>query len=147
MSARLTLLLLCDQVDTYANFISALLGAGFQLLIGRTPEDAKELLSRLSADMVMIRHDGVYDGSLVGAELKLIAPQTPIILITDGTQALGPQVGIDSICHCDPKDDTLARGVATFFRMTLTKQTKLWHVRKPEEAIVSSRDNKPLLRA
>ncbi|MGC2111233.1 MAG: hypothetical protein WA655_17090 [Candidatus Korobacteraceae bacterium] len=147
MSARLTLLLLCDQVDTYAVFISALLAAGFQLLVGRTPEDAKELLAQVSADIVMILHDGVCDGSLVGAELKLIAPQTPIILITDGWLAPGPQLGIDSICHADPRDETLARGVATFFRMTLTKQTTRWQVRKSGEAIVSPIRNEPLLQA
>lgn len=147
MSARLTLLLLCDQVDTYANFISALLGAGFQLLVGRTSEDAKELLAHVSADIVMILHEGVCDGSLVGAELKLIAPQTPIILITDGRHALGPQLGIDSICHADLRDETLARGVATFFRMTLTKQTTRWSVRKSGEAMVSAIRNEPLLQA
>jgi len=147
MSARLTLLLLCDQVDTYAYLISALLAAGFQLLVGRTPEDAKELLAHVPADLVMIRHDGVHDGSLVGAELKLIAPKTPILLLTSDSHPLGPQLGIDSICHVDPSDEALARGVANFFRMVLTKQTKRWPIRQTGEAVLSPFDSKPLLQA
>lgn len=120
MSARLTLLLLCDQTELHSPFISALLATGFQLLIEHHPEDAKRLLSRVSADAIMIRHDSIRDGSLIGAELKLVAPRTPIILFPRGTKCVGPRLGIDSVCHADPEDETVARAVAVFFHNALT---------------------------
>ena len=123
MSARLTLLLLCDEPELHSPFISALLAAGFRLLIEHYPEDAKTLLSRVPADAVMIRHHAVRCGSRVGAELKLVAPGTPIILFPSGAQCPGPQPGIDSVCHDDPKDEIVARAVAVFFHSALTKQS------------------------
>ena len=108
MSARLTLLLLCDEPELHSPFISALLAAGFRLLIEHYPEDAKTLLSRVPADAVMIRHHAVRCGSRVGAS---------------GAQCPGPQPGIDSVCHADPKDEIVARAVAVFFHSALTKQS------------------------
>src|SRR5450755_1157477 len=115
MSARLTLLLLCDQSEVHFPFISALLAAGFQVLIEHCPEDAKRILSRVSLDVVMIRHHAVQNGSPVGADLKLVAPRTPIILFPGSPQCRAPQPGIDSVCHTDPQDETLAPAVAVFF--------------------------------
>jgi hypothetical protein len=122
MSARLTLLLLCDQTELNSQFISALLATGFHLLIEHHPEDAKRLLSRAPLDAIMIRHDAVRNGSLVGAELKVVAPRTPIILFPGDTNCRGPQLGIDSICHADVRDETLARAIAVFFHSALSSQ-------------------------
>ncbi|MGB8885395.1 MAG: hypothetical protein WCC87_01665 [Candidatus Korobacteraceae bacterium] len=120
MSARLTLLFLCDESELDSPFISALLAAGFRLLIEHHPEDAKTVLSRMPADAIMIRHNAIQDGSLVGAELKLLAPRTPIILFLSGSQGQGLQLGIDSVCHADPQDETVARAVAVFFHHALS---------------------------
>jgi hypothetical protein len=120
MSARLTLLLLCDQTELHSPFISALLAAGFQLLIEHRLEGAKLLLSRLPADAIMVCHESLQDGGVVGAELKRIAPRTPIILFPRGSHNLGPQLGIDSVCHADPQDEVVARAVAVFFYGALT---------------------------
>ncbi len=135
MSAGLTLLLLCDQSEVHSPFTAALLAAGFRLLIEHHPEDAKLLLSRISADAIMIRHDAVRDGSLLGAELKLLAPRTPIILFLSGSQHRGTHLGIDSVCHADPQDETVARAVAVFFHRALTAQTPHRSFRTPGESV------------
>jgi hypothetical protein len=148
MSAGLTLLLLCDQSELHSPFISALRAAGFRLLIEHHPEDAKMLLSRISADAIMIRHDAVQDRSLIGAELKLLAPRTPIILFLSGTQRRGTQLGIDSVCLADPHDETVARAVAVFFHRALTAQAPHRSFRTPGESVqVSASSSKTQLTA
>jgi hypothetical protein len=135
MSARLTLLLLCDQTELNSQFISALLAIGFQLLIEHHLEDVKRVLSRVPVDAIMIRHDAVRDGSLVGAELKVVAPRTPIILFPSDTQYRGPRLGIDSVCHADPQDETLARAVAVFFHSALSAKPPNRLIRTPGDKV------------
>jgi hypothetical protein len=135
MSARLTLLFLCDESERHSTFISELLAVGFRLLIEHRPEDAKIVLSRVSADAIMIRHGAVQDGSLVGAELKLVAPRTPIILFRSDAQGRGTELGIDSVCRADPHDETVARAVALFFHSALSSQITRRIVRTPDKGV------------
>jgi hypothetical protein len=117
MSPRLTLLFLCNRVDSNAVFIPAFISAGFHLLIARHTEEAKTLLSSLEVDAIFIWHEGV--SHLAGAELKLVTDHTPVILLRDQGQGEQRPPGVDSVCQLDPRDEVLAFAVAVFFRQSL----------------------------
>ncbi len=134
MSARLTLLLLCDQSDLYSLLMSAMISADFQVVVAHSTEQAKRILLSQAVDAVMIWHNGIPDGSLVGAELKQVAPRTPVILFGKEEEKNGPTLGIDSVCRGDFQDEFVARAVANFFRQTLAAS-------RPRGA-VSTRDKK-----
>jgi len=115
MSARLTLLLLCDPSELPSLFLAALAAADFQLLFAQHVEHATSILSSLIVDAILI---GL--GSALGAaELKRAAPRTPTILLSSESRALDAQGGIDSVCRADLKDEVVARAVAVFFRQSL----------------------------
>jgi hypothetical protein len=117
MSARLTLLFLCEQTEAHSVFISALLAADFHVLLAPDSAYARLLLSSLAVDAIMITHDTVRNNHSAGLELKLAAPGTPLIMCHDGS--LGPQAGVDSLCSADLRDETIARAVAIFFRQSM----------------------------
>ena len=144
MSARLTLLFLCDQIDTYSLFASALLAAGFHVLIEHTAEGAKRRLAHATADLVMIRHHDMSADSQLGVELKLLAPRTPIVLLAAESQPASPHPGVDSVCHADTRDAVLAQAVAMFFRNTVAKllPQPSSYPREREAALVSSRERR-----
>lgn len=129
--AGLTLLFLCDHTELHSPLIPELLAAGFQLLIEHSPDDAKHVVSCLPVDAIMIRHSDVQDGTLLGAELKLLAPRTPIILFPLDARCQSAKPGIDSLCHADPEDESVARAVAVFFHVSLTAQAPYRSVRMP----------------
>ena len=120
MSARLTLLLLCDRTELHSPFTSALMAAGFQLLIRHQPEGVKILLSHASVDAIMIHHDSIRDSGRTGAALKMLAPRTPVILFAGDSEVAKPEPGIDSICRADVRDEAVARAVAIFFYNALS---------------------------
>jgi hypothetical protein len=131
MSAGLTLLFLCNHTELHSPLIPELLATGFQLLIEHNPDDAKHVASRLPVDAIMIRHSDVQDGTLLGADLKLLAPRTPVILFPLDAKCKSPQLGIDSLCHADPQDESVARAVAVFFHLSLTAQAPYRTVQMP----------------
>ncbi len=146
MSARLTLLLLCDRTELHSPLTSALLAAGFQLLIQHNPEVARIFLSHVSVDAIMIRHDSLQDSGRVSAALKLVAPHTPIILFAGASEEVRPQPGIASICRADPYDETVVRGVAVFFHNALAAQLPRQPMRTLEAGVqVSRADSKTQL--
>jgi|HubBroStandDraft_6_1064221.scaffolds.fasta_scaffold118011_3 hypothetical protein len=148
MSARLTLLLLCDQTELHSAFTNALLAAGFQLLIQHQPGDAKTVLSHLSVDAIMIRHNAIADGSAVAAELKFVAPRTPIIFFPAESNYQGPRRGIDSVCRADPHDEIIARAVAVFFHQAMTRHSPHQPINGPFETVRHPEpDSEPLLTA
>ena len=67
----------------------------------------------------------------IGAEFKLVAPQTPIYF-SGNPLCRGPQIGIDSICHADPQDETLARAIAVFFHNAMIFEPPRRQVRHEE---------------
>jgi hypothetical protein len=119
MSPRLTLLFVCDQVESHALFISAFSAAGFQLLIVPHTEDAKTLLSSFSVDAIAVWDDSIRARRPNSSELKLASAGTPVILFRSREQAGPHPPGIDSICHVDFGDEILVRAAAVFFRQSL----------------------------
>jgi hypothetical protein len=120
MSARLTLLILCDQTEPESIFISAFVSAEFQVLVARHIEYAKVLLSNLAVDAIMILQKDNRNDGLTGSALKLLAPETPVILCRNGMVRQGAYPGVDSVLRADFQDEVVARGVAIFFRQSLT---------------------------
>jgi hypothetical protein len=118
MSARLTLLFLCDQSEAHSVFLSALLAADFHVLIGHNIKEAKSLLYSVAVDAILVSPEAIRDDRPIGTELKLAAPATPVILCHDGSLAAQP--GFDSLCSADLQDETVMRAVAFFFHRTLT---------------------------
>ncbi len=120
MSARLTLLFLCDRSEADSLFISALIASEFQVLLAHDISYAKVLLANFCVDGIMVSHLESQGDVPVGAHLKLVAPHTPLILCSDGSSATGSRAGVDSVCSADLKDDSVARAVALFFRQSIT---------------------------
>jgi hypothetical protein len=119
MSARLTLLFLCDRSESDSLFISALIASEFQVLLAHDINYAKVLLANFCVDAIMISHMGSQGDVPVGASLKLVAPHTPLILCNNGSNAASSHAGVDSVCSADLKDDSVARAVALFFRQSI----------------------------
>lgn len=117
MSQRLTLLFVCDHPELYTAFVSALISAGFQLLMAHNLQRAKKFLAQLNVDQIMVSHDGHGEGSALAEQLKRMAPQTPILLLAQHGE-LPP--GSRPVCFADFQDEVVARAVATFFRQSLT---------------------------
>jgi hypothetical protein len=117
MNPRLTLLLLCNQCEPYALFISALVSADFQVLIARDSTRARKFLQSLSIDAIMILPDGEDGEAAAGAELKRLAPRAPVLMLTKPGQQR--QAGIDAMWHADLGDEVLASAAALFFRQWL----------------------------
>jgi hypothetical protein len=118
MSARLTLLYLCDRSEA-DSFFSALIASEFQVLLAHDINYAKILLANFCVDAIMVSHLGSQGDAQVGANLKLVAPHTPLILCDDGSHAASSRAGVDSVCSADLKDDSVARAVALFFRQSI----------------------------
>lgn len=120
MSARLTLLLLCDAMGSYPLLVSELVAAGFQVFEEASLPAAKRRLRHSAMDLILIRLEELQDGTLLGSELKMIAGRTPIMLLAGDDQKLAPQVEIDSICRADLEDETVTHALAFFFRGILS---------------------------
>ncbi|MGA2902726.1 MAG: hypothetical protein ABSD98_02765 [Candidatus Korobacteraceae bacterium] len=117
MSARLTLLLLCDQYEPYFLFISALKSEGFQVLLARTAVRAKRFLSATTVNAILILDSDYCHANAVCSELKRMAPGTPILLRSEENQERLP--GIDSLWQADLQDEVVVGAVAAFFRQSL----------------------------
>jgi hypothetical protein len=119
MSARLTLLFLCDRSESDSLFISALIASEFQVLLAHDINYAKVLLANFCVDAIMVSHMESQGAAPVGASLKLVSPHIPLILCSDGSDEANSRAGVDSVCSADLKDDSVARAVALFFRQSI----------------------------
>jgi hypothetical protein len=122
MSTRLTLLFLCDQAGPYARFIEEFRAADFQVLVARSLAHAKAILITRSANGIVLGQDFTRDGRDLATELKRIAPDTPIFLLT-GQEQTRP-VDVDSVWRAEMDDEVAARGMAQFFRHLLHPRQK-----------------------
>jgi hypothetical protein len=118
MSPRLTLLLLCESGEPYSVFISALMAAGFDVLVARTAGQATKFLSRTAVDVIMILRDDPGRDKGLGCELKRMAPAAQVLWLGRSGQQSQPS-GIDALCNADVGDEVVARAVAVFFRQWL----------------------------
>jgi len=91
-------------------------------------EQAKKLLTTVATDAIMILHSSLPQGRRLGAELKSIAPRTPVILFDNETDSPVPPEGIDSLCRADLQDESVTRAVAIFFRQILTLSRRQKHI-------------------
>ena len=118
MNSRLTLLFVCNQANLYSNFISEFGSAGFQVLLARNLTQAKAMLLSRPVNAVLLRHDCTGDDRALAPQLKRIAPQLSVYLLTDQQQR--PPRGVDSVWSWKTPDVTVARGMAILFRQLFT---------------------------
>jgi hypothetical protein len=114
MITRLTLLFLCDQVESYARFIEEFRAAEFQVLVARSLAHAKAILLTRSVNAIVLGQDCTRRERDLATQLKRIAPAVPIFLLTNQEQSR--PVDVDSIWRLEMDDDVVTRGMAQFFR-------------------------------
>jgi hypothetical protein len=118
----LTLLFVGNPGEGYSPFLAPLQAAALRLLVEHRTEDIKALLSRESVDAIILDHEYLQDN--VVAELKCIAPRTPLIWLRRRNQsATSKPPGIAAVCSADPEDEKLLNAMPMFFGLILGKQT------------------------
>ena len=121
MSTILTLLFVRNPSEGYSPFLAPLRAAALRLLVEHRTEDIKALLSRESVDAIVLDQEHLQD-SLV-AELKRIAPRTPLIWLRRRTRrAASKPPGIAAVCCADPGDEKLLNAMPVFLGLILGKQ-------------------------
>ena len=81
MSVILTLLFVCDKANGGSPFLVPLREAELRLLVGHHTEDAKTMLAGEPIDAIVFDPDHLQDSHGVMAELKHVAPRTPVIVL------------------------------------------------------------------
>lgn len=121
MAAILTLLFVSSPGEFCSPFLAPLRAAVPGLLVEHRTEEIKVLLSREPIDAIILDQDHPQDS--IVAELKHIAPRTPVILWRRRNQqaAIKPP-GIAAVCCADPGDEKLLHAVLIFFGFILGKQ-------------------------
>lgn len=119
MSSRLTLLILCDQMELHPLLISALEAADFRVVRASRKEQATKLLADLDVDAVIVDQSASHTGVSICPALKRVSPQTPILIFAGENQHTQSYPGIYSVLHADPSDELLARAIAMFLRESL----------------------------
>ncbi len=146
MSARLTLLVLCDPSELHSQMFSAFLSADFEIVSASHSEQARQVLSVRAVDAILIRHDSLPDGSSAGTQMKRIAPRTPVFLLADERVrgGSGPHPGLDSVCYADfrHEDESVMWAIAVFFRNALTR-SRAPQANVPSETVGFRRSNFP----
>lgn len=121
MSAILTLLFVRNPGEDCSPFLAPLRAATPRLLVEHRAEDIKVLLSREPVDAIIFDQDHLQASVL--ADLKRIAPRTPVILLRRQNQraAIKPP-GIAAVCCADPGDEKLLNAMPMFLGFILGKQ-------------------------
>ena len=126
MSANLTLLFVRNPDEVSSPFLAPLRAAAVRLLVEHRTEDIRVLLRRESVDAIVLDQDHLEDG--VVAELKLVAPRTPLILLRRRNQEKAAKPpGIAAVCCADPGDEKLLSAMPIFVGFILGKQTLNFH--------------------
>ena len=102
-------------------FLAPLGAAALRLLVEHRTEAIKVILSREPVDAILLDQDYLQDN--VVAELKHIAPRTPLILLRRRSQrpAIKPP-GIAAVCCADPEDEKALNALPLFVGFILGKQ-------------------------
>jgi hypothetical protein len=143
MSSRLTLLFVCNQAYLYSHFISEFGSAGFEVLLARNLAHAKAMLLSRPVNAVLLRHDCTADDRALAPQLKRIAPQISVYLLTDHQQR--PPRGIDSVWSWATPDAVVARGMAILFRQLFSPRSissrPLPALEEAEPGVIAARAN------
>jgi len=118
MSARLTLLFVCDNPAAFSPFRDFLEDVGFRVL------DAQRTLlcSYVEpVDGVLIYQHDVRLGSIIGCDIKPLFPGTPVVLISTGVETMAPSLGVDAICYSNSLDEETSQAIAMLFCDLLSK--------------------------
>src|SRR5271167_1026431 len=118
MSAPLTLLFLCECLNTCLRFQDCLEREGCHLLLATDRKKAAgALLFPRAVDAVLIHNSTSVEGSVIASALKLISPDTPMLLITGEPQRNGAcPPGLDRLCHAPTLSRRAARDIVRFAR-------------------------------
>lgn len=121
VSANLKLLFVRNPKMVCSPFVAPLRAAVPRLLVEHRTEDIKVLLSREPVDAIILDQDHLQDR--IVAELKRIAPRTPVILLRRRSEhaAIKPH-GIAAVCCVDPTDEKLLNAMPIFFGIILGKR-------------------------
>jgi len=130
LTAILNLLFVGNPREVGSPFLLPLRAAASRLLVERRREDIKVLLSREPVDAIVLDQDHLQDD--VVAELKRIAPRTPVILLRRRSHhaAIKPP-GIAAVCCADPEDEKLLYAVPIFLGFILGKQVLNFRNHRP----------------
>ena len=73
-------------------------------------------------DGVLVYLEDLQAGSAIGARLKTLLGDTPVVLISTGWETMAPWFGIDAVCYTNSLDEEMARIIAMLFRDLLVQQ-------------------------
>jgi hypothetical protein len=121
----LTLLFVCPDPEDCSHSLAPAPSASDRLLVGRYSEATELLFSGGPVDAIIIHQDHLQHGCNVVAELKRVAPQTPLILLRDRNQRKEmkpPEIA--AVCCVDLGDEELVKSLWGFFRLMLGKQAE-----------------------
>jgi hypothetical protein len=122
MSARFTLLFVCDSLAACSVFCDYLRDTGLRVLAAHDTGSAVMCSYTEPVDGVLIYQDDVRLGSIIGCDFKPLFPNTPVVLISTGFATLAPSPGIDAVCYTGALDDEMAGVIAMVFRELLIRQ-------------------------
>ena len=121
MTARFTLLFLCDNTAACSAFHGYLRDTGLRVLVAHDIESAVLCSYTQHVDGVLIYQDDVRLGSIVGSDLSSLYPSTPVVLISTGFETMAPSLGTDAICYTNSLDDETSEVIAMLFRDLLSQ--------------------------
>ena len=123
MNAVLTLLFVCDKGNSGSPFLGPLRAAELRLIVGHHAEDVRTLLAGQSVDAIVLDPDHLRDSHGVVAELKAVAPRTPVILLRrrNGHAGIKPP-GVVAVCSADPADESVLSTIPAFLGLILGKR-------------------------
>jgi hypothetical protein len=123
MSVILTLLFVCDKANGGSPFLVPLREAELRLLVGHHTEDAKTMLAGEPIDAIVVDPDHLQDSHGVMAELKHVAPRTPVIVLRrkNRDRVIKPP-GVAAVCTADPADKKVLSTIPAFLGLILGKQ-------------------------
>jgi hypothetical protein len=121
----LTLLFVRHDSEDCSRSLAPVPSASDRLLVGRCSKATELLFSGGPVDAIVIHQDHLQHGCNVVAELKRVAPRTPVILLRDQSQQkeMKPP-GISAVCCVDQGDEELVKSLWRFFRLILGKQAE-----------------------
>jgi len=121
MSARATLLFVCDNPAACSPFRDFLEDVGFRVLDAHDIESTVLCSYVDPVDGVLVYQHDVRLGSIIGCDIKPLFPGTPVVLISTGVETMAPSLGVDAICYSNSLDEETSQVIAMLFRDLLSK--------------------------
>jgi PilZ domain len=121
MSARFTLLFICDNPAACSPFYDFLRDAGFRVLDAHSIESTVLCSYVEPVDGVLIYQHDVRLGSIIGCDIKPLFPDRPVVLISTGFETMAPSLDVDAICYSNSLDEETSQVIAMLFRDLVSK--------------------------